>query len=545
MAVLPAAPRPAIALVSLFLTIAFSSCIDFSDESVTGPPPDHSSEPTFDLSTTSISRRPQNIHQHFLELAREIPGFAGMYFDSTGTMVVGIAEESSADRAHEVVRALARSDFSPTLAADVPIRTNSARFSYEQLAEWYASILSAPLSTTMTGIDERLNQIIVGVAEVGDQGRVTAVVRELGIPSEAIVVDAIPPLQVDTDLDDQHTLVGGLQVEAYAPCTLGYNVRLRRLDDSLDPRDYFLVNSHCTDTFAVNDGTVFGQPTISHRVGEEIADPPIRIGTGAWWDLCPLGISCRESDAALVRVDSGVASYHGRIAVTSGQNLTITGFKFIHDIHGVIYTGTVIHKVGRTTGTTSGAVLNSCANAPTGASSMLVCQVIASYHSGGGDSGSPVYYIDGQNRYWVLGMHWGHDGLTNNRAFSPWSAIEAELNAEASAVLGSTHFMEVKPLPPALSPTVSITSFIVDSYEVTLGYSVNTETHSIAVHRQIDGGPWSFVENRNVAPGSSGVLYVVHYGSTGERVGIRLTPYDGSNGSGNDGIPAYRWDDIT
>lgn len=98
--------------------------------------------------------------------------------------------------------------------------------------------------------------------------------------------------------------------------------------------------------------------------------------------------------------------------------------------------------------------------------------------------------------------------------------------------------------PTPVPPEVSITSFSIDSYEFLMQVSVNDSTNSVRVDRQLDGGAWTFVENRNIAAGSSAGLYVTHSGVTGQRAGVRLTPYTGSNGTGDDGLPEYRWADV-
>lgn len=103
-------------------------------------------------------------------------------------------------------------------------------------------------------------------------------------------------------------------------------------------------------------------------------------------------------------------------------------------------------------------------------------------------------------------------------------------HAEASTLIRTTGGIDVP---------VSI-----DSYEMTVSYAVNEITESIDVHRQLDGGTWTFVENRNVTPSGSGVLYITHDGMPEQRAGVRLTPYGGTNGTGNEGIPQYRWDDV-
>ena len=111
----------------------------------------------------------------------------------------------------------------------------------------------------------------------------------------------------------------------------------------------------------------------------EVADPVyVRGGAG-----CPKGKKCRYSDAARAAYANGTNQALGLIARTSGANngsLDIVGsFSITADdctgsnqTGGCLAVGTVVNKVGRTTGWTSGAITNTCVN--TGVQGTIIVQ---------------------------------------------------------------------------------------------------------------------------------------------------------------------------
>ena len=54
-----------------------------------------------------------------------------------------------------------------------------------------------------------------------------------------------------------------------------------------------------------------------------------------------------------------------------------------------------------------------------------ICQTIAAYGSGSGDSGSPVFVRTGGNRVRLVGINWGGNGTI--AVFSPLNEVEGEL----------------------------------------------------------------------------------------------------------------------
>lgn len=92
--------------------------------------------------------------------------------------------------------------------------------------------------------------------------------------------------------------------------------------------------------------------------------------------------------------------------------------------------GQVVHKTGRTTGTTSGTIQWACADINSGGTPhTYLCNYIAtssSQNGSGGDSGSPVY-IASPGAATITGVMWGAGSSPWNFSFSPLGSIENEL----------------------------------------------------------------------------------------------------------------------
>ncbi|MCK4575013.1 hypothetical protein KAU34_01255 [candidate division WOR-3 bacterium] len=81
-----------------------------------------------------------------------------------------------------------------------------------------------------------------------------------------------------------------------------------------------------------------------------------------------------------------------------------------------------VHKSGRSTGLTSGWVVG-IGETVTQSGYTYFDQVKANYTAAGGDSGAPVYCLDGVCK--IVGIHWGHTDLYSY--FSPVSGVENDL----------------------------------------------------------------------------------------------------------------------
>jgi hypothetical protein len=282
------------------------------------------------------------------------------------------------------------------------------------------------------------------------RGIQTALERR-GIPGQAVRVMVVQPIEFMSDnLRSAHRpTVGGLQINfaGYA-CTLGFNV------DHAGGRS-FITNSHCTANQGTTGTTAYFQPlqsTHPEAIAIEADDPAYTSIAG-----CSSGKQCRLSDAARALYQESAASTRGVIARTTGANngsLSVSGaFTVATQENGssTFAAGTVVNKVGRTTGWTSGSVVSSCATVNVSNSSIqLLCQTLVQ-NSGvrivqGGDSGSPVFRVTSGDNVQLVGILWGGNSTGDMFAFSPLKNIQQELGAMTATSAATTS--EPPPPPP-------------------------------------------------------------------------------------------------
>jgi hypothetical protein len=311
---------------------------------------------------------------------------------------------------------------------DLPatIRLKEGRFSFDQLKRWKDSAtdnLAIP-GVTMTDIDERANRLTIGVEPQGPRGLVEQELGVRGIPPEGWQIEETQPVEPQTSLQDKHRpVLGGLQITnnlSVAACTYGFTATRNGVLG-------FVTNSHCTITQGGVEGSIFVQPTttdfsggISQFIGTETVDPAYHFVSS-----CPRGFFCRFSDSAFVQLNTGVSAQF-RIAKPVLGTVSWDGVSTMRiNSEGNALAGTLVTKVGRTSGITSGVVSKTCVDLPfAGTDIVLLCQSQASYASAGGDSGSPVFQPSGGCATGVacvrlVGIHWGSFG-----SFSPISNIQ-------------------------------------------------------------------------------------------------------------------------
>lgn len=279
----------------------------------------------------------------------------------------------------------------------------------------------------------------VGVINAGLVRSVEARLRDLGVPLQQVRIVVTKPIhELATLRDEVRPLIGGIQIafvkqrQTYL-CTLGFNALVDVNKDGIYDYDGFLTNSHCTSKEFALDGTVHYQPLPYNTVGQEVLDPPpFNCGVG--------GAKCRWSDAAFSIMYNAVTSYLGAVAMTSGVNdgsLSITGFfKVVGVFSGNAVTGTILRKVGRTTGQTEGLVTSTCADVrPIGSRVIRLCQDIVSAGVqivGPGDSGSPVFRVQDdpstpETEVVLYGILWGGTSDGTSFVYSPVSNVERDL----------------------------------------------------------------------------------------------------------------------
>ena len=307
----------------------------------------------------------------------------------------------------------------------------------DPLPGWFArsspEVLALP-GAVFADHDEVNNRLVFGVENAAAVRGVQNALARLGIPGSAYAIRVTKPIhQVATLRARWRPTQGGIQIHfSQYLCTLGFNA-----DDGTQRS--FITNSHCTSRQGGVESTLYYQPTSTvdaTAVATEVEDPQYFKG-GA----CPRNRKCRYSDAARARYASSTSSTRGAIARTSGANngsLEVTGTFTVTSQDNTTTSfalGTVVNKVGRTTGWTQGRVTGTCVHTNISGSNITqLCQTFVEDPGGanvvgGGDSGSGVFRLTSGSNVQLVGILWG--GSSDNKlfVFSPLKNIRDELGA--------------------------------------------------------------------------------------------------------------------
>jgi hypothetical protein len=429
----------------------------------------------------SVSHPGLTVDDPLVEVAKRIPEFGGMFFDDNGDLNVYMveAERALSPQAREAQkvhlkealtavlgpefltqdreqRATLRGQAAPQSSPE--IKVIQGEYTVMQLAKWLpgvAQALNVP-GVVLVDLDEGQNRLRIGIESSAARAPVEAMLVQQGIPLAAVIIEETGPIKFTASLRDKHSpVLGGIQIEAdtgvFASkrCTLGFTA----LRDNVMG---FVTNSHCTKTRGGSEDTDFHQPTDplfseANKIGDEIADPPYVTNEM----LCPAGKRCRFSDSAFVRYNNNVQS-SGNIAKTTSSTGSITLDDFSPDFRIVSETatpvvGTILNKVGRTTGWTFGRVAETCVYSNvTDTDIRLLCQNRVDRITGThkivdeGDSGSPVFTVSSGNDVSLHGVLWGEANDGSTFLFSSLSRIEQELGPLTTVFL--------PPPPPLVCP---------------------------------------------------------------------------------------------
>ncbi|HEY9436773.1 MAG TPA: S1 family peptidase [Blastocatellia bacterium] len=368
---------------------------------------------------------------HLANVAKQVPGFGGMFFDQDGTLQVYMAgqkEPLSATSMAFLGDVLAREVGGGERLSSRGMEIREGQFDFLTLHGWHQQmspeVLDIP-GVISTDTDERENLLRIGITdEPGTEEAVGETLSKLGIPPKAVMISKEKPIEQYLR-SRRRPLRGGLQVNfGNFLCTLGF-IAVRNGVNG------YVTNSHCTTTQGGVQNTVHHQPSASgttNRVGIEIADPTYFSGSG-----CPAGRVCRRSDSSFIQVPhpSGpaVTTARGTIARPAVNSFTWNGVDIFNiTSEGSALVGQAVTKVGRTTGRTAGTVSQTCVNTNvSGTNITQLCQTFANYGNAGGDSGSPVFRITTLPNVVLVGINWGGNGTIS--VFSPITQIQQELGA--------------------------------------------------------------------------------------------------------------------
>lgn len=367
----------------------------------------------------------KSLDEEFLDLARLVPGFGGLYYDSTGSLVVVLTDTSLAVAARAPVTDLIRRLGPPVtgLRPTSEMRFVRGRYDFTQLASWYALFNNGAENArglvTLADISEVDNRIDIGVRDAASRQPVLAEAARLGIPVAAIGVAVSPPdtlmQQIGQTLRQRvRPVPGGVEIsDGTGICTLGFNVLKTDHTQLLRDSTFFITASHCVTPAFTYTGRTVGQPSVADAIAHEKFDPP--TFTHSQNSNCPVfATSCRYSDAVLVEYTHPPVWDMRHIAdIQSNTTLTITGLHTVLGQWGNAPVGTPVTRIGRSSGETSGVVVQSCVTRTGTSGVTLLCQARAIPGVVGGDSGSPAYVFT-SGGIAVVGINWGSSNDTSS-----------------------------------------------------------------------------------------------------------------------------------
>lgn len=323
-------------------------------------------------------------------------------------------------------------------------------YTFRQLHRWRLALrqlfVTERGSVVSLDVDDRKNRITIGITSEASESRILAQVSALAIPSAAVALIQEEHETAATTLQNYFgPKMGGIQIvrsgsfgAGDGECTIGINVRYT----ALGYKRGFVTASHCTNLFGGEEATGFYSPErFNDHIADEISDPPFSSAL----DGCPLGARCRYSDAALASYDAEDI-WNGAVIARTEYDDPLSGSLVIEEIKPNFtvtgwaspMVGSLVDKIGRTTGWTWGQIQTVCQDVeggPYGPSDyLLLCQARADAGLQGGDSGAAVFYWDGFNSATIVGIARGFaNGLMT---FSHFEDVRAELGYQPWQIAG-------------------------------------------------------------------------------------------------------------
>lgn len=384
------------------------------------------------LATRSNNDTLKTFDEILADIALKVPGYGGHFIDDDGNLNVYLLSNQEREAIKSVFRQHHRAGVltaGDDLLSD--LRSRQGQYNFLQLYNWKAELRSSGVlgikGVTLLDINEAQNNITLGVKDLVHKEKVFEKVRQIGIPESAINIIERDPVEYNIR-SKRTTLAGGLQIRYIVgsstyTCTLG-PVALRNGVKG------FIVNSHCTATRFTVDNEKFYQAKPSDRhIATETVDPPYFTGGD-----CPPSRRCAYADAAFAEWKHRGTWNLGRIYKTeysghlNGSTHRVGASFIINRKSHLITVGTLVQKVGRTTGWTYGDITRTCVDGNVYQSNItMLCQYAADYGNGSGDSGAPVFQraTPITNDVYLSGINWGTNGIES--FFSDISFVDNHL----------------------------------------------------------------------------------------------------------------------
>lgn len=457
--------------ITLSLTFALLSLVAFTSCDAT-----EDADPSSDLDFSSADARGASLSRqdilaavdrntydgYLLSISERVPDFAGL-FEENGVLRVAVAK-SAQDPAAVVSAALTVADElaragSASLAEKAVPAPAPALYGFADVLAWRETLALTTPGLSLHDADERKGLVYVEVASPQEVERVRKSAAALGIPSDALEVRVEPRYEAQIDIRNYgpYLEAGYAIAMQWGHCTHGFMAFRGSMPGDIGG---FVTNSHCTNATSAVGGVSnaqFYQGNGSYGVsgrylGMELVDPTFQTlgftGSGDVTSLGPPvggggGRPWRYSDAAFIDYDlsqNSTNALFGQIAKTEyagtnspGSHNRINAFQIDSDAANHQHlVGTVVHRVGRTSGWTTGPITRACVTIAldhtnpynSNAGKDLRCQYEVQAYSNAGDSGSPVFFPTGSNTARLQGLLWGGRTQSDGTHFFIYSAFD-------------------------------------------------------------------------------------------------------------------------
>lgn len=393
-------------------------------------------------STATLGSSPTEVlDDKFDRIGRDISGFAGIYVDSANNLVIALTDRGQSEKARGYIAGERdRLDLPATNSTVIRV----VRYDFPTLRSWQKRIEPQllKLGVHTWDVDERNNQLWFATSDEEGRSRVLQTSAALGIPEDAIHVTVSPAPTFRAELDAYtRPIVGGLQIWTEAPvslpiCTAGFTAQQ-------NSTWYMVTASHCSKTFLATDNSTVWQPkdtSFAFSFGWEAKDR-----------LCWIAVLCRYSDATMyqyVSQSEGEGQWlRGRLIRTMSSSSSLPGgsttinpddpyFEVTSKATSTPPVGTVIQKIGRTTGWTHGTITQTCVSTNINGR-LMGCMVVANLISNSGDSGAPIFMLTGvtpqsggRETVKLIGvLSGGPPNDLHTTYFSSYAGIEVDLGA--------------------------------------------------------------------------------------------------------------------
>ena len=418
----------------------------------------------------SSRRRPAE--DQSVRLANEIPGFGGIFFNSSHELVAYVKDTTTggtmAASAIAALRAHLSSDgFGvPLRIRPRTVKTLRADYDWQTLStyrDFISDSLMGRAGVVIVAIDVAINRVSVTVASTNPTGvsDLTQALNRRHIPPAAIniirgsaprhAVASTPsvasyrrftPTFSTLQDDEPDSLMGGIRIGVPADgggkCTIGAVV------DSAGTTK-LLSASHCSRIM-----WNLGGDSVTTFQGDLIGHETTDLGSSVSCDGFHFCIHHRGSDDALWSMDATYGAAHARLGViartTSRDSSGLTGtihtslnssnpFLYVYDTlsSSNLFVGEEVDKIGERSGWQKGQIFKVCADYWEDSSDEFYCATEVYALIMFGDSGGPVFIWDGMDGAVMAGTT---NDIDVNYAqsdsggvagfFSNWSAIVTE-----------------------------------------------------------------------------------------------------------------------